>query len=47
MVYRTWRPAGFAVQLRTARDVPADVHTHAVICEYAHARLLARSPVPA
>jgi hypothetical protein len=42
VVYRTWRPAGFAVQLRTARDVPADVHTHAVICEYAHARLLAR-----
>jgi hypothetical protein len=41
LVYRTWRPAGFAVQLRTSRDVPADVHTHAVICEYAHARLLA------
>jgi hypothetical protein len=46
VVYRTWRPAGFAVQLRTARDVPADVHTHAVICEYAHARLLARHPAP-
>jgi hypothetical protein len=42
LVYRTWRPAGFAVQLRTARNVPRDVHTHAVICEYAHERLLRR-----
>jgi hypothetical protein len=39
MTFRTWRPEGFVVQPRTARDVPRAVYAHAVICEYAHARL--------
>ena len=39
VTFRTWRPEGFTVQPRTARDVPRAVYAHAVICEYAHARL--------
>jgi hypothetical protein len=39
LTFRTWRPEGFTVQPRTARDVPRAVYAHAVICEYAHARL--------
>jgi hypothetical protein len=39
VTFRTWRPEGFTVQPRTARDVPRGVYAHAVICEYAHARL--------
>jgi Family of unknown function (DUF6999) len=39
VTFRTWRPEGFTVQPHTARDVPRAVYAHAVICEYAHARL--------
>jgi hypothetical protein len=40
VTFRTWRREGFTIQPRTARDVPRAVYAHAVICEYAHARLL-------
>jgi hypothetical protein len=39
LTFRTWRPEGFIIQPRTGRDVPRAVYAHAVICEYAHARL--------
>jgi hypothetical protein len=39
LTFRTWRPDGHVIQPRTARDVPRAVYAHAVICEYAHARL--------
>jgi hypothetical protein len=39
LTFRTWRPDGYVIQPRTARDVPRAVYAHAVICEHAHARL--------
>lgn len=39
-VFRSWKPAGYAPIVRTNRDVPRDLFGHAVIHEYAHARLL-------
>lgn len=39
-VFRSWKPSGFVPIVRTSRDVPRDLFAHAVIHEYAHARLL-------
>jgi len=39
-LFRTWKPAGYVPIVRTNRDVPRDLFAHAVIHEYAHARLL-------
>lgn len=39
-VFRTWKPSGYIPIVRTNRDVPRDLFAHAVIHEYAHARLL-------
>jgi hypothetical protein len=39
-VFRSWKPAGYIPIIRTNRDVPRDLFAHAVIHEYAHARLL-------
>lgn len=39
-VFRSWKPAGYIPIVRTNRDVPRDLFAHAVIHEYAHARLL-------
>ncbi len=39
-VFRSWKPSGFVPIVRTNRDVPRDLFAHAVIHEYAHARLL-------
>lgn len=39
-VFRSWKPAGYNPIVRTNRDVPRDLFAHAVIHEYAHARLL-------
>ncbi|MGH8871530.1 MAG: DUF6999 family protein [Acidimicrobiia bacterium] len=39
-LFRTWKPAGYIPIVRTNRDVPRDLFAHAVIHEYAHARLL-------
>jgi hypothetical protein len=38
--FLAWRPAGSVVRVDSSVDVPAAVYEHAVICEYAHARLL-------
>jgi len=38
--FRAWAPPGVAVRVDTSADVPRAVYEHAVICEYAHARLL-------
>jgi hypothetical protein len=38
-VFRSWKPAGYIPIVRTNRDVPRDLFAHAVIHEYAHARL--------
>lgn len=40
-LYRSWRPAGWLPIVRTARDVPRDLFVHAIVNEYAHARLAA------
>lgn len=37
--FLTWHPAGLAVRVDSNVDVPALVYQHAVLCEYAHARL--------
>lgn len=37
--FRSWRPAGYALQVRTNRDVPRHLVAHAVVHEYIHARL--------
>lgn len=37
--FLTWRPAGLPVRIDTNADVPLLVYEHAVLCEYAHARL--------
>lgn len=42
-VFRTWKPAGYNPIIRTNRDVPRDLFAHAVVHEYAHARLLAHA----
>ncbi|WP_433045706.1 DUF6999 family protein [Dactylosporangium sp. CS-033363] len=42
-VFRTWAPAGVALRVDSRLEVPRAVYEHAVICEYAHERLL-RSP---
>ncbi|HEX9865652.1 MAG TPA: hypothetical protein VGC03_11850 [Acidimicrobiia bacterium] len=39
-IFRSWKPAGYIPIVRTNRDVPRDLFAHAVIHEYAHARLL-------
>ena len=39
-VFRSWKPSGYIPIVRTNRDVPRDLFAHAVIHEYAHARLL-------
>jgi hypothetical protein len=39
-LFRTWKPSGYIPIVRTNRDVPRDLFAHAVIHEYAHARLL-------
>ncbi len=43
-VYRTWAPAGVAVRVDSRLEVPRAVYEHAVICEYAHERLLRTTP---
>jgi hypothetical protein len=50
--FLAWRPAGFLIRVDTQVDVPLAVYEHAVICEYAHAHLLAlgaaiETPTPA
>jgi hypothetical protein len=37
--FLTWRPAGLALRVDSNVDVPQLVYQHAVLCEYAHARL--------
>jgi hypothetical protein len=37
--FLAWRPAGLPVRVDSNVDVPQLVYEHAVICEYAHARL--------
>lgn len=44
-VFRSWKPSGFVPIVRTNRDVPRDLFAHAVIREYAHARLLYHASV--
>jgi len=39
--FLAWRPRGFLVRVDSQVDVPLAVYEHAVICEYAHAHLLA------
>jgi hypothetical protein len=39
-VYRTWAPGGVALRVDSRLEVPRAVYEHAVICEYAHERLL-------
>jgi hypothetical protein len=39
-VFRSWKPSGYIPIVRTNRDVPRDLFAHAVIHEYAHARLV-------
>ncbi len=38
-LFRIWRPAGYVAIVRTNRDVPRDLFAHAIVHEYAHARL--------
>jgi hypothetical protein len=38
-LFRTWNPAGLLPIVRTGRDVPRDLFVHAIVNEYAHARL--------
>lgn len=38
-IFRTWKPAGSALMIRTNRDVPRELFLHAILHEYAHARL--------
>jgi hypothetical protein len=38
--FRSWRPGGYALMVRTNRDVPRHLYGHAVIHEYIHARLV-------
>ena len=38
--FRAWRPPGYALIIRTNRDVPRWLYGHAVVHEYIHARLL-------
>ena len=38
-VFRSWKPMGYIPIVRTSRNVPRDLFAHAVIHEYAHARL--------
>jgi hypothetical protein len=37
--FLTWRPSSLPVRVDSNADVPQMVYEHAVICEYAHARL--------
>jgi hypothetical protein len=37
--FLAWRPAGLPVRVDSNADVPLLVYEHAVLCEYAHARL--------
>lgn len=37
--FRSWRPAGYALVVRTNRDVPRYLYGHAVVHEYIHGRL--------
>lgn len=43
-VFRSWKPTGSALMVRTNRDVPRDLILHAILHEYAHARLKQLSP---
>jgi hypothetical protein len=45
-MFNTWKPSGFIPIVRTNRDVPRDLFAHAVIHEYAHARLLRQTTNP-
>lgn len=38
--FRAWRPPGYALVVRTNRDVPRYLYGHAVVHEYIHGRLL-------
>jgi len=38
--FRAWRPPGYALVVRTNRDVPHYLYGHAVVHEYIHGRLL-------
>ncbi|CAN5756658.1 hypothetical protein BH23ACT5_BH23ACT5_20880 [soil metagenome] len=38
-LFRVWRPSGYVAIVRTNRDVPRDLFAHAIVHEYAHARL--------
>lgn len=38
--FRAWRPPGYALIVRTNRDVPRYLYGHAVVHEYIHGRLL-------
>lgn len=38
--FRSWRPPGYALIVRTNRDVPRYLYGHAVVHEYIHGRLL-------
>ncbi|WP_433205191.1 DUF6999 family protein [Dactylosporangium sp. CS-047395] len=46
-VFRTWAPAGVALRVDSRLEVPRAVYEHAVICEYAHERLLRNASRPA
>jgi hypothetical protein len=37
--FLTWRPAGLPLRVDSNVDVPLLVYEHAILCEYAHARL--------
>ncbi|MGH8911092.1 MAG: DUF6999 family protein [Acidimicrobiia bacterium] len=39
-LFRIWRPSGYVAIVRTNRDVPRDLFAHAIVHEYAHARLV-------
>jgi hypothetical protein len=39
VTFLTWRPSSLPVRVDSNADVPQMVYEHAVICEYAHARL--------
>ena len=38
--FRAWRPPGYALVVRTNRDVPRYLYGHAVVHEYIHGRLI-------
>jgi hypothetical protein len=44
-MFRPWKPSGYMPIVRTGRDVPRDLFAHAIIHDYAHARLLSMAPM--